>query len=52
MDIYTRLILGLRPANELLCNDVSHWLVASLESALYSRIWELLDINEETWYMV
>ena len=30
----TGLILGLRPANETVvnCNDVSHWLVASLES--------------------
>ena len=30
------LIIGLRPTNErpLLCNDVSHWLGASLESAL------------------
>ena len=33
----TGLILGLRPANEtaLLCNDVSHWMVANLESALW-----------------
>ena len=33
----TKLILGLRPANEtaLLCNDVCHWLGASLESGLY-----------------
>ena len=34
----TGLILGLHPANERLryfCNDVSHWLGASLESALW-----------------
>ena len=31
------LILGLHPANEtLICNDISHWLGANLESALYS----------------
>ena len=32
----TGLILGLRPANEglLLCNNISHWLGANLESAL------------------
>ena len=30
------LILGLRPANERWRNDVSHWLGASLESALYT----------------
>ena len=35
--VHTGLILGLRPANEttLLCNDVSHWLGANLESALF-----------------
>ena len=34
----TGLILGLRPGNDtaLLCNDVSHWLGANLESVLYS----------------
>ena len=41
---YPMLIQGLRPANDtvLLCNDVSHWLGASLESALISILW----INE------
>ena len=31
----TELILGLRLANERRRNDVSHWLGANLESALY-----------------
>ena len=41
------LILGLRPANEtaLLCNDVSHWLAASLASALNTHNFELFDTS-------
>ena len=30
---YTGLVLGLRPANERRCNNVSHWLGTNLESA-------------------
>ena len=29
------LILGLYPANDRLCNDISYWLGANLESALH-----------------
>ena len=34
----TGLILGLRPANALLCNDISHWLGANLDSALNKHV--------------
>ena len=34
VDIFAGLILGLRPANER-CYNVSHWLGANLEPAMY-----------------
>ena len=55
---YAGLILGLLPANEtaLLCNDVSHWLGASLESALDAYLQlghsELMFSLLSTWLMV
>ena len=45
----TGVILGLRPANErrvLLCNDISHWLGTSLESAM---LYDLFAINVLLW---
>ena len=50
VDIFAGLILGLGPANER-CYNVSHWLGANLESALY-LVMSMLCVYTHLYYPV